>query len=89
MGVVLAGKVRWRGSMMKPLLCMGPRHVRMGAGNCMGRAWEERASRNHVSGPVCSGAVRLDWSVLKTKQLGFVYQATVGLIFLGLFVGRL
>ena len=74
---------------MKPLLCMGPRHVRMGAGNCMGRAWEERASRNHVSGLACSGPVRLDGSVLKTKQLGLIYQAIMGLIFFGLFMGRL
>ena len=55
----------------------------------MGRAWKERANRNHVSGPVCSGPVRLNESVLKTKQLGLVHQATVGLIFFGLFVGRL
>ena len=47
----------------------------------MGRAWKERASRNHVSGLVCSSPVRLDGSVLKTKQLGLVYQATMGLIF--------
>ena len=50
----------------------------MGAGNCMGRTWEQRASRNHVSGPICSGPVRLYGSVLKTKQLGLANWACAG-----------